>query len=286
MEKKVLLKDLVDTGTNLRKQITSKVRVSDQGVYPIGEIWDANTVVDVIVNGSHEQHDTVRELDEFAHDIDNRLVSEVARAKAAEQELDRIKANKATTLAGYGITDAYTKNQINDIIGDLGQIPDQYATYSFDLYDSEGETKYSSGKATLTPVETDDYYQIVITENTPVNDWQDELVGKKFFMSKDAVMDGQTLVQLYKQDMSSAGIALKMMQLSPTTYKNPTIKEYIDYSILKHISGEGYIVIIPPNSVDTESIIDGSIQIQDLSDDLKDKLQPTVDEDDENVFIG
>lgn len=54
MEKKVLLKDLVDFGSNIRKQITSKVRVSDQGVYPIGEIWDANTVVDVIVNGAHE----------------------------------------------------------------------------------------------------------------------------------------------------------------------------------------------------------------------------------------
>lgn len=86
--------------------------------------------------------------------------------------------------------------------------------------------------------------------------------------------------------MSSAGIALKMIQLSPTTYKNPTIKEYIDYSILKRISGEGYVVVIPANSVNTDSIVDGSIQIQDLSDDLKDKLQPSVDEEDENVFIG
>jgi len=54
MEKKVYLKDLVEFGSNTRKQITSKVRVSDKGVYPIGEIWDANTVIDVIVNGAHE----------------------------------------------------------------------------------------------------------------------------------------------------------------------------------------------------------------------------------------
>lgn len=67
MNKKVLLKQLVDNGTNLRKQITSKVRVSDQGVYPIGEIWDANTVVDVIVNGAHADHDTLNELDAFSH---------------------------------------------------------------------------------------------------------------------------------------------------------------------------------------------------------------------------
>ena len=109
MEKKVLLKDLVDTGTNLRKQITSKVRVSDQGVYPIGEIWDANTVVDVIVNGSHEQHDTIRELDEFAHQIDRDLKAEVNRAKAAEQELDELKANKA---------DVYTKDEMDSKLGD------------------------------------------------------------------------------------------------------------------------------------------------------------------------
>ena len=84
MEKKVYLKDLVEFGSNTRKQITSKVRVSDQGVYPIGEIWDANTVVDVIVNGAHEQHDTLRELDQLAHSTQNQLVAEINRAKAAE----------------------------------------------------------------------------------------------------------------------------------------------------------------------------------------------------------
>ena len=49
MEKKVLLKDLVDSGTHIRKQIVSKVRVTDEGVYPIGELWDANTTLDVII---------------------------------------------------------------------------------------------------------------------------------------------------------------------------------------------------------------------------------------------
>ena len=146
---------------------------------------------------------------------------------------------------------------------------------------------YSSGKAQLTAVETAEYYQIVITENTPINDWQDELVGKKFFMAKNAVIDGQTLVPLYKIDMSSAGIALKMTLVSSTTYKNPTIKEYIDYSIAKCISGEGSIIqVIPVNSVTTESIVDGSIRIEDLSDEIKDKIQPSVDEDEENVYIG
>lgn len=127
MEKKVLLKDLVDFGTHVRKQITSKVRVSDQGVYPIGEIWDANTTLDIIVNGAHEQHDTIRELDSFVHDINDRLVEEVARAKNAELQLDNKKADKSelTALANI-ITVMQNKiteleEKIEDIIS--GEIP-------------------------------------------------------------------------------------------------------------------------------------------------------------------
>ena len=127
MEKKVLLKDLVDFGSNIRKQITSKVRVSDQGVYPIGEIWDANTTLDIIVNGAHEQHDTIRELDSFVHDINDRLVEEVTRAKNAELQLDNKKADKSelTTLANI-ITAMQNKiteleEKIEDIVS--GEIP-------------------------------------------------------------------------------------------------------------------------------------------------------------------
>lgn len=144
MEKKVLLKDLVDFGTHVRKQITSKVRVSDQGVYPIGEIWDANTVVDVIVNGAHDAHDTLRELDQFAHQIDTDLKAEVNRAKAAEQELDENKANK---------DDVYTKTEVDNIIGDLGM---RYSERSMDfdyVHDEESwNDSYQNGGLKL-------YYQ-------------------------------------------------------------------------------------------------------------------------------
>lgn len=40
-----------------------------------------------------------------------------------------------------------------------------------------------------------------------------------------------------------------------------------------------------PSTVDSAAIIDGSIKIEDLSDEVKDKLQATVDEEDENVYI-
>lgn len=118
MEKKVLLKQLVDGGTNLRKQIISKVRVSDEGVYPIGELWDANTILDIIVNGAHEQHDTIRELDSFVHDINNRLIEEIARAKNAEQQLDDKKADK---------TDVYSRAEIEVLINTITEMQGKIA---------------------------------------------------------------------------------------------------------------------------------------------------------------
>lgn len=69
MEKKVLLKKLVDAGTHVRSEFTPTAIVSDYGTRPIGEFWDANKTVDVIVNGAHAIHDTVREVDEFAEDL-------------------------------------------------------------------------------------------------------------------------------------------------------------------------------------------------------------------------
>lgn len=153
MEKKVLLKDLVEFGSNVRRQFTSKVRVSDEGLYPIGELWDANTTLDMIVNGAHEQHDTIRELDQFAHQTATDLALEINRAKAAEQELDEKKADKSSVYTKdevynksevynkeetyskdevynkdevyskdevYPKDDVYTKDEVDEKIGDLG----------------------------------------------------------------------------------------------------------------------------------------------------------------------
>ena len=64
MEKKILLKELVDAGTNIRREFTPKAVVSTNGEHQIGEFWDANKTIDVIVNNSHKQHDNIRELDE------------------------------------------------------------------------------------------------------------------------------------------------------------------------------------------------------------------------------
>lgn len=43
--------------------------------------------------------------------VEDKIQAEVSRSEGAEEALDAAKANKATTLEGYGITDAYTKSE-------------------------------------------------------------------------------------------------------------------------------------------------------------------------------
>lgn len=276
MEKKVYLKDLVEFGSNTRKQITSKVRVSDQGVYPIGEIWDANTTLDIIVNGAHEQHDTIRELDAFAHQTDTDLKNEINRAKAAEQDLDNRKANKIDV---YTKDEVYNKQEIDDIVGEKMQIVDQYAIYSFVSYSSISGTKWAEGKAQLTGVTSGDLTQVIILENT-----EESFIGQIFFIPSNAEADGETKYTLYNAEKEDTGIQVTILKESDTTYKDATIKEYIDF-MFAHAGG-GYSGQVPFDSVGSPQIIDNSIVMDDLSDEIKDKLKVTVDEDGENATFG
>lgn len=348
MEKKVLLKDLVDTGTNLRKQITSKVRVSDQGVYPIGEIWDANTVLDVIVNGSHEQHDTVRELDEYAHDIDRRLGAEINRAKAAEEA----EKNRAIQAEQTETTRATAAEQaIYDHIGDLGtkreeirvrpwgdrifgkgndhkewgvaSVPEELGMEF--ILDEQGNTTFeiewfqmlleSQADGAITPSKD---YNYVWNEET----WNDSYQhgGLKLYYevypdedrwneqeqrparSTDKV-DGEWpnyCVQCWKGAINAPGAKFPwivpyftedvnskiIFAYNKKTNVPHTVKSYIDEMVqwaMKYAIGGGSL---GPDSVTTLEIQDGTIKVEDLSDDLKDKIQPSVDEENENVFIG
>ena len=98
MEKKVLLKKLVEEGRHIRREFIPTAVVSDYGTRPIGEFWDANKTVDVIVNGAHAVHDTVRELDEFTE-------SEVRR-------LDNVKVGRIGQDSNNPITDIKTLTNI------------------------------------------------------------------------------------------------------------------------------------------------------------------------------
>lgn len=246
MEKKVLLKELVDTGTNLRKQIISKVRVSDQGAYPIGEIWDANTTLNTIVDGASIAFDTLKEVEE----------------KLEEHDAE--------------IANTYTKSEVNTIIGEM-KIPDKYAIYSYQAFNADGSVQYGTGKAQLTGVVSGDYTQINIIEAT-----DEQLIGQKYYIPTNATADGITLNQLYNADKQAVGIAVKITLYSDTTYKSCSVKEYIDYMISHYTSGG----TVGPSTVDSAAIIDGSVQLEDLADEVRDKLKVTVDEADENATIG
>ena len=51
------------------------------------------------------------QLENAINDVDNTHSTDIQEVRESINELDSSKADKATTLAGYGITDAYTKTQ-------------------------------------------------------------------------------------------------------------------------------------------------------------------------------
>lgn len=346
MEKKVLLTELVENGSSLRKQITSKVRVSDQGVYPIGEIWDANTTINTIVDGASIAFDTLKETEEKLMQLDSDLTAEINRAKAAEQaetnratnaenNLQSTKANKA---------DVYTKVEIDTLIGDLGDRHYEVSN-SFDYIHDEASwnASYNNGGLKLYYEAYPDEDRYNFNENRPAiasdkvdGEWPDycphcwkgaiEAPGAKYpwivpyfttdvnskiifsYQGKDDVRpwgdrifgkgndhkewgcasipvelgeeflldeDGNTTFELSKFTMT-------LEHQSPNPY---SVKTYIEDAIRNAI-GQYAPGSIPADSVTTREIQDGTIAMEDLSDDIKDRIQPTVDEEDENVFIG
>lgn len=94
MKKKVLLKDLVSSGTHIRKTVVPKTVLSD-GEYPVGEIWDANTIMKavtaIIINGgSHISTDIPDDSIESRHIVDGSV--------AMEDLSDEIKDNMKVTV--------------------------------------------------------------------------------------------------------------------------------------------------------------------------------------------
>lgn len=89
MEKRVLLTELVDRGTHLRKEITPTATITDNGKYPAGTFWDANKTLNEIVAGATDAQDTLKE-------VEDKLNKEIEDARKAEQDI---------------------KDQIDDILG-------------------------------------------------------------------------------------------------------------------------------------------------------------------------
>lgn len=95
----------------------------------IGTVEEGKTVVgmieEVIANGYDDEEvreligdnaDAIAELDGEVGDLTTLKTTEKATIVGAINELSDGKADKATTIAGYGITDAYTKTEVDSAI--------------------------------------------------------------------------------------------------------------------------------------------------------------------------
>lgn len=92
--------------------------------------------------------------EEWTKDVDDvtkaELDAEIERATLAEEALDSAKADKATTLAGYGITDAYTKAQTDTLLAGKMDDGDAYTKAETDtlLADKADVSALTDGSVT------------------------------------------------------------------------------------------------------------------------------------------
>ena len=113
MEKKVLLKNLVDTGHNIRKEIISNVVCSDEGQFPIGELWDANKTVNTIVNGASLAFDTLKETEDKLHQVESGVSDIEQRLEELENNPQPIGPNHVFLTADeYAAIQEYDQNTI------------------------------------------------------------------------------------------------------------------------------------------------------------------------------
>ena len=112
---------------------------------------DLDSRIDALVNGAPQAYDTLKEIaDVLAGNVNS--ISDILTALGN-------KADKATTLSGYGITDAYTITQIDSIVNGLsknistlqGYFTDGVANSALKLsdngsYTAWGQTFFTNGK--------------------------------------------------------------------------------------------------------------------------------------------
>jgi len=131
--------------------------------------------------------------------------------KTATNDLLATKANAATTLAGYGITDAYTKDEIDTTLG-------SYATTASDTYALK--TDFNSGGASLYSAHA--LYNNIVGENGKALLFNETDGGGAMFTGTDnsrsfvGVHDGSAGLnvgaQIYALNASSSGSRLNVNQ--------------------------------------------------------------------------
>lgn len=157
---------------------------------------------------SHYSAESVKpgESDYWEIAIENKLIPEDLWNSAFEevnQKIDSVitsiddlesvvnnKADKATTLAGYGITDAYTKDQINDMFSN-----DSFDIDLSDYYTKTQVEQYITSQNFLTEIPeeyvTDSEINTVINESTTITAIQNDI--KELQEASIGTIDGTEL---------------------------------------------------------------------------------------------
>ena len=102
-------------------------------------------------------------------------------------------------------------NAVQDIVGVVTENPltaGLNETYAFVSYgDAQGSTEYAHGTASVTGINTENYFEIVVETNSV-----DGFVGNRYWVSKDAKYGDDNLYQLYSdgEGTTATGMYVKI----------------------------------------------------------------------------
>lgn len=98
-------------------------------------------------------------------------------------------------------------NAVQDIVGVVTENPltaGLNATYAFVSYgDAQGSTELATGTASVTGINTENYFEILVETNSV-----DGFVGKRYWVSKDAKYGDDNLYQLYADGEGATGTGM------------------------------------------------------------------------------
>lgn len=86
------------------------------------DVYTGSTYIDIINNVVSLKYSVLETKLQDTFYTESEIDTKVSALEASDTALDQAKADKATTLAGYGITDAYTKTEIDSIISGKKQV--------------------------------------------------------------------------------------------------------------------------------------------------------------------
>lgn len=98
-------------------------------------------------------------------------------------------------------------NAVQDIVGVVTENPltaGLNATYAFVSYgDAQGSTEYATGTASVTGINTENYFEILVETNSVAG-----FAGKRYWVSKDAKYGDNNLYQLYADGEGATGTGI------------------------------------------------------------------------------